>query len=81
MGPKNVAEITRWLYKQKFFLKENALSLLPGGQKKVAIGRGSAVLDNLVVRCQKVFISGRWHFWETIPPPPPIFLAGPLGGR
>ena len=80
MGPKNVAEITRWLYKQKFFLKENALSLLAGGQKKVAIGRGSAVLDNLVVRCQKVFISGRWHFWETIPPPP-IFLAGPLGGR
>ena len=62
----------------KMFLKENALSLLPGGQKKVAIGRGSAVLDNLVVRCQKVFISGRWHFWETTPP---IFLVGPLGGR
>ena len=33
-----------------------------------AIGRGSAVLDNLVVRCQKVFISGLWHFWETNPP-------------
>ena len=47
----------------------------------MAIGRGSAVLDNLVVQCQKVFISGRWHFWETIRPPPPIFLAGPLGGR
>ena len=45
----------------------------------MAIGRGSAVLDNLVVQCQKVFISGRWHFWETIrppPPPPPNLLSG-----
>ena len=54
MGPKSVVVITDDCINKGFFLKRMHGHFCRAAKKKMAIGRGSAVLDNVVVQCQKV---------------------------